>query len=104
MKLWHILCGALAIMALLSLGAAPAPQSSPIPPPGLENCRPLSCIENLECVGHPTCNAFCVEYYDLDVAPEYVSPYVIDGQCYWPPLPPGLEITYLTFVPLVVGD
>ena len=60
---------------------------SPVHPPGLQDC-PRACIENLIGVGYPTCNAWCVDTYDLDLAAELVSPHVPPRPT---PAPPGCE-------------
>jgi len=60
-------------------------------PPGLENC-PGGCVEVLDCVGHPTCNAWCVEQTGADVAPEYISPMVVGGVCVWPTQPAAWHV------------
>lgn len=69
----------LAMLALVGAFVAGYPMEastspiSPIHPPGLEDC-PRACIENRIGIGYPTCNAWCVEMYDLDIAAAYVSP------------------------------
>jgi len=85
MKTLAILALCALALTLLSSGAAtsaaqsplpvqsPLPARSPIHPPGLKDC-PRACIENVIGVGYPTCNAWCVETHDLDIAPEYISP------------------------------
>jgi len=69
----------LAMLALVGAFVAGRPTGalsspvSPVHPPGLEGC-PRACIENVIGVGYPTCNAWCVESYDLGIASQYISP------------------------------
>jgi len=83
----------LAMLALVGAFAAGRPTGastspiSPIHPPGLEAC-PRACIENRIGAEHPTCNAWCVETYDLDIASEYVSPRLPPRPT---PAPPGCD-------------
>jgi len=85
----------LAILAVLgafaAIGRIEALTSpiSPVHPPGLEDC-PRACIENITSVGYPTCNAWCVEMYELDLAPEFVSPRIPPRSRPAPPIPPPL--------------
>lgn len=74
------------LMASHSINALTSPLS-PVRPPGLEDC-PCACIENVIGVGHPTCNAWCVEMYELDLAPEFVSPRIPPRSRPVPPIPP----------------
>jgi len=73
------------------LAASSSPLQSPLPL-GLENC-PRGCIELLDCVGHPTCHASCVE--DIELDPQFISPAVDRyGVCTGPaatPIPPCCE-------------
>jgi len=81
-----VLAASLAGLCARPTMAFTSPIESPIMPPGLENC-PGGCVEVLDCVGHPTCNAWCVEQAGADVAPEYISPAVVGGVCVWPTQP-----------------
>lgn len=79
MKWTTVLIAFAAVLALTWTAAGPAIAQSPLPgrspmhPPGLQDC-PVACIENIIGVGHPTCNAWCVKTYSLDIAAEYISP------------------------------
>ena len=65
------------------IDAQTSPLESPVvKPPGLENCPP-ACIENLACVGFPTCNPTCVFYGEIDQ--KYISPTIDrEGICHFP--------------------
>jgi len=82
---------ALILVLLLGLMQATAQYSplSPVHPPGLEDC-PRACIENITSVGYPTCNAWCVEMYELDLASELISPHIPRPPRPAPPIPPTL--------------
>ena len=71
---------AVVIICLLYSGAKidaqTSPLESPVKPQGLENC-PIACIENLECMGYPTCNRDC----NANIAQKYISPVLINGIC-----------------------